>query len=123
MSSLDRLAYLGGYLVHAQGGLEWFLSGCYFHVPLRPGTGLGQLDLHVIAQADDEAEQPVGRESIEAASEQFGNLGLADAELSGTVYLHQPPQQHAAIPLRIVVAVNYYHTHSITSFYYDIKVH
>ena len=61
------------------------LASGYFHVSLRMGSCLRQLDVNVIAQADDEAEQPVGGKSIEAASEQVGNLGLPDSEQLGGV--------------------------------------
>jgi hypothetical protein len=43
----------------------------------------GQLDLHVVAQAVNEAEQPVGGKSIEVASEQLRHFGLPDAKQLG----------------------------------------
>jgi hypothetical protein len=67
------------------------LSSRYFQVPLRVGAGLGQLDLHVIAQAGYEAQQPVGGKSIEAASEQLGNLGLSDSQQLGSFGLGKAP--------------------------------
>ena len=66
----------------ARGNRPWptNLSARYFQVSLGMGARFRQLDLHIIAQAGDEPEQPVGGKAIEAASEQVGHLGLADAK-------------------------------------------
>ena len=59
------------------------LSCRYFHVALCIGARLGQLDLNVVAQADNEAQQPIGRESIQTAAKELGDFGLPDAEELG----------------------------------------
>ena len=53
------------------------LAGGDFHMALRMGACFGQLDLHVVAQAGNEAKQAVAGKPVEAAAKQVGYLGLS----------------------------------------------